>query len=444
MKIFLSWSGKGSREVAEYLREWLPEVLQPLDPWVSSMDIDAGTRWAEELAEELETCEAGILCLTPQNLGSAWVLFEAGALSHSFRDGIVIPYLIGMEPSELGGGPLSQFQSVKADRDGTRKMLWSLNDALGERRINPSVLGKSFKRHWEALETAVLPAVESAVFVQRMLSAQETETMRLLKEILQPTLTKFDNTLHDLATIDYDKIKTLLDNDDEKNYLRDAERYGIGYSRVEIICNIASDGSATISRSITVEAYSNLSELDYFLMIPEDIRKESDRTFDQNPPRSVNDDRDIFVKEVKTEFGRTSALLEIFPQMSVGDELVFVTDERASPDTFAINKTRAELANRRSDSDYFAWSVNRPTRHLILRVRFPQNQTPQSHRVEVKIAATTGIPSERLQERETERVNAHRSKRQPAALRNKKELTLHVDYPMTGLVYQFRWKPKPK
>ena len=79
MKIFISWSGPRSKAMAEALKEWLPNVIQAVDPWVSSSDIDAGMRWTPALAEQLQQTQLGILCLTAENLNAPWLLFEAGA-----------------------------------------------------------------------------------------------------------------------------------------------------------------------------------------------------------------------------------------------------------------------------------------------------------------------------------------------------------------------------
>lgn len=49
MEIFLSWSGLRSQEVAKSLREWLPKVIQSLEPWISASDIDKGSRWLKEI-----------------------------------------------------------------------------------------------------------------------------------------------------------------------------------------------------------------------------------------------------------------------------------------------------------------------------------------------------------------------------------------------------------
>jgi hypothetical protein len=81
VKIFISWSGEKSREVAIALREWLPAVINSVEPFVSSKDIDPGTRWQMEVAGQLESSAYGIICVASENQSSPWLNFEAGALA---------------------------------------------------------------------------------------------------------------------------------------------------------------------------------------------------------------------------------------------------------------------------------------------------------------------------------------------------------------------------
>ena len=85
MDLFISWSGARSGAAAEALRDWLPKVVNEIKPWLSSADIDKGARWSSDIAVRLQSARAGIICLTPGNLRSEWILFEAGALSRSFK-----------------------------------------------------------------------------------------------------------------------------------------------------------------------------------------------------------------------------------------------------------------------------------------------------------------------------------------------------------------------
>ena len=70
MKLFISWSGDKSRDVAHALRDWLPQVLHTIDPFVSSKDIRAGTRWQAEIAGELNDTDFGLICVTQENQGA--------------------------------------------------------------------------------------------------------------------------------------------------------------------------------------------------------------------------------------------------------------------------------------------------------------------------------------------------------------------------------------
>lgn len=65
MDIFVSWAGRDSHAVALLLRQWLPEVLPFVRPWVSSEDIRKGTRWSDELWGRLQKTSYSIVCLTP-------------------------------------------------------------------------------------------------------------------------------------------------------------------------------------------------------------------------------------------------------------------------------------------------------------------------------------------------------------------------------------------
>ena len=64
MKVFISWSGDTSHNVALALREWLPSVLQSVEPYVSSEDIDKGARWSAEIGYQLNDTDFGILRVT--------------------------------------------------------------------------------------------------------------------------------------------------------------------------------------------------------------------------------------------------------------------------------------------------------------------------------------------------------------------------------------------
>ena len=119
MRVFISWSGPRSLAVAEALRDWLPNVLQYVDPFLSEKDIRAGQRWANEIGVQLETTNFGICCIDATHQNAPWLLFEAGALAKKLEEGRVVAYLMdNIKPADLTG-PLTQFQNVACDKAGT-------------------------------------------------------------------------------------------------------------------------------------------------------------------------------------------------------------------------------------------------------------------------------------------------------------------------------------
>ncbi len=117
MKVFVSWSGERSKQMAAALKEWLPTAIQYLEPWMSDTDIHAGDRWADKMATELKESNVGIVCVTGENLTSEWLHFEAGALSKLMQNTRVITVLLDLDVQAVSG-PLTLFQMKKLDKGG--------------------------------------------------------------------------------------------------------------------------------------------------------------------------------------------------------------------------------------------------------------------------------------------------------------------------------------
>jgi hypothetical protein len=126
MKVFISWSGERSHVLAQALHDWIPLVLHNVEPWLSEADIEAGERWAEAVAKELADSNFGVICVTRENVGSPWVLFEAGALAKTMQGSKVIPLLLDLEFTDITG-PLAQFQAKKVVKAGIAEVMHSIN-----------------------------------------------------------------------------------------------------------------------------------------------------------------------------------------------------------------------------------------------------------------------------------------------------------------------------
>jgi hypothetical protein len=151
MDLFISWSGKKSQEVALALKEWLPFVLNDVVPFLSSEDLHPGKRWSTDLSRQLEKTDFGVLCLTKENVNAPWINFEAGALSKKVEISQVVPLLLDVKGSELPDGPILIFTYVYLDKEGVKKVVTDLNDAIN-RPLEKGRLETSFEKWWPELE----------------------------------------------------------------------------------------------------------------------------------------------------------------------------------------------------------------------------------------------------------------------------------------------------
>ena len=150
MKVFISWSGNISHQMALILREWLAEIMPKIETWVSSEDINKGTMWSVELTRQLEETSYGIVCIDSSNIYSPWINFEAGSISTHIGTRKVFPVLYNMSPSDLKG-PLAQFQVTVFERAEIYKLLQSLNSELKDDSLDTSDLEKRFRKLWPKL-----------------------------------------------------------------------------------------------------------------------------------------------------------------------------------------------------------------------------------------------------------------------------------------------------
>lgn len=152
MKVFLCWSGDRSYEVAKAFEEWLPKVIQVVDPFISS-GIPKGKRWGGAIADELEETKVGILCLTRENLNANWILFEAGALSKT-KDAYVCTFLLDLKATDIEE-PLASFQHTASKREDIRQLMDTINKAVKESEehsLAEKLFNSTFDMYWTELE----------------------------------------------------------------------------------------------------------------------------------------------------------------------------------------------------------------------------------------------------------------------------------------------------
>lgn len=184
MKVFLSWSGVKSQKIAIILRDWIPSVIQSVEPYVSSEDIDKGARWNGEIAKELDESAFGILCVTKDNTEEPWLLFEAGALSKRIDISRVCPFLFDLKRSDLKG-PLSQFQSSLFEKEEVRKLMNSINSACGDTGIAEDRLNAAFNMWWPNLEESYTKLIKEFKDKDNIIQASDKAKQEdILEELL--------------------------------------------------------------------------------------------------------------------------------------------------------------------------------------------------------------------------------------------------------------------
>jgi len=186
MKVFLSWSGELSRDVARVFAQMLPVLFEDVDPFEASDDIEKGKRWGPTLATVLSECSYGIICLTRSNLNMPWIMFEAGALS-KLDTSHVAPFLLGLKPSEVKS-PLADFQITSYNEEDVKRLIRSINASLDRPRADAN-LERSWRLWWpdfkaqiDSLEAKVDQAIEEP---QRDVGVTNQDTLEEILELVR-------------------------------------------------------------------------------------------------------------------------------------------------------------------------------------------------------------------------------------------------------------------
>jgi hypothetical protein len=161
-------------------------MIQDLKPFMSKHDLSSGVRWTEQLSKELEQSNFGIVCLTPDNLQSPWILFEAGALTKHVEGRACCLLLRGLSLADVSG-PLSQFQNRMFSRAEFQKLLFDMNELI-DGSLDKANLQMIVDKWWPDLEeevTAALadPALDAPIEHKRDQSDMLEELLLLVRNI---------------------------------------------------------------------------------------------------------------------------------------------------------------------------------------------------------------------------------------------------------------------
>lgn len=237
-------------------------VINAIEPWLSSADIDKGSRWAAELSARLEISKAGIVCMTPSNLHAEWILFEAGALSKTIKNTFVCPLLIDLKPTDVKG-PLAQFQAVRAT---DKKEVWGLVQTLNnaqEKSLPEKHLESAFEMWWPKLKSQLSTLPEDGA----LMGPQRTDH-DLLEEILELVRSQSRSSALSIRTIsDEDRLMEMSDEVGKVVRTTDVSAVFIDLSFTETDLYLNYYGASgrrykiSIPRNIHLEKVADLVEL---------------------------------------------------------------------------------------------------------------------------------------------------------------------------------------
>lgn len=215
MKIFISWSGATSRQVAVALSNWLPKVIQGVHPFVSAKDIDKGTNWTYELTKELNDTNFGIICLAPDNLVSPWLNYEAGAITKSV-DSRVAPVLFHVTKEDVQP-PMSQLQMTEIALEEFELLMASVNKAAGS-PLSGEQVKESVSVWWPSLQEAIgeievpekAPGISSGPLVPSEPVKPTADMAEILNDVLG-LVRQFDRKLNRMESSILDSTESARD-----------------------------------------------------------------------------------------------------------------------------------------------------------------------------------------------------------------------------------------
>lgn len=233
--LFIVWSGSLSQKIAREFFNWIPDIIQSVDPFFSE-DTDKGKFWQGDVNRNLARITTGIVILTPENLNSGWIHYEAGALSNKLtQKERVCPILINLKKSDVNL-PLNMLQLTYFNKDEIFKMIKSINDVQTQPLESERLL-KYFNDKWDNFKEVVEKHVKDQP-KEKKVELPKRDSNEMLEEIIAKLRNIEGNELPDLRRglqelvpqiphVDFFKLKefemyVIVPNliDDDLNFVR--------------------------------------------------------------------------------------------------------------------------------------------------------------------------------------------------------------------------------
>ncbi|UPU39324.1 toll/interleukin-1 receptor domain-containing protein [Erysipelothrix sp. Poltava] len=220
MKVFFSWSGAKSNHIAKHFRELLENIYYDIDIYFSDQDIGAGDKWRSNIENGLDNNDLGIIFLTPDNLSSKWIYFEAGALSKVMSNENIVPIIYDLKPTDISE-PLASFQAKSIEKNQILDVVLKIGKLM-QFQPNSSVTERTFDLSWEKFNENVNSKKLSKIEDQTSTDISDANVMtneQKIDELLKLTRSQLKPNQKIINVTDIDK-NTLV----EEFYIEDSER----------------------------------------------------------------------------------------------------------------------------------------------------------------------------------------------------------------------------
>lgn len=268
-KIFISWSGENSRQIAIGIKKILEKkifALTDLECFVSTVDIASGDDWWNKINKELKKCKQGILCVTKENIKAPWIFFEAGAMVA--RDVPTIPLLFNCNINMLGGSPINGKQCIDFyDQQQFLKMIDDINRSMKLLPLEKVQLDLIAKEAYEEIKRELQPTLkqltQTRVFSEKYIYPNHITTVQIKTLYISAPMSSIDDKNYIELRENLLGLKELLNN--------------IGFLKIhcplfEISSSIAFDGKTKAIK----ENFVKMKRVDCMLII-----------YPQNVPSSI-------------------------------------------------------------------------------------------------------------------------------------------------------------
>ena len=165
-QIFLSWCSEDySKVLAEIIKDWLKVVFREShvpEAFHAKHNLSVGEEARKELATQLRKTNFIILCYTPLNLKSEWMLFEAGAIFGQCRkDACICPVLFSNVEFKDLPKVFNGITAAKFDKEDMEKLVFKINKNY-KNAVPDHYLKERFSNSWEDFSKKVSSVMSSS------------------------------------------------------------------------------------------------------------------------------------------------------------------------------------------------------------------------------------------------------------------------------------------